>query len=74
VTFDGAGANAKVAVTPRAGPRRVSGNGEVVFPGRFTFNGEARAQGPAAASLDPLLDLLGPRRPDGARTLAWRTS
>jgi general secretion pathway protein N len=74
VTFDAAGASAKVAVTTLDGPLRVGGNGEVVFPGRFTFNGEARAQGPAAASLDPLLDLLGPRRPDGARTLAWRTS
>ena len=73
VTFDAAGSNGKLAVTTLDGPLRVSGTGEVVFPGRVTFNGEARAQGPAAASLDPLLDLLGPRRADGARTLAWRT-
>jgi general secretion pathway protein N len=74
VTFDASGANGKLALATLDGPLRVSGSGEVVFPGRFTFNGEARAQGPAASSLDPLLALLGPRRPDGARTLAWRTS
>jgi hypothetical protein len=56
------------------GPLRVTGQGDIAFPSRITFNGEARAQGTAASALDPLLDLLGPRRPDGARTLAWRSS
>jgi general secretion pathway protein N len=68
------GTGAKLAVTTIDGALRLTGNGDIVFPSRFVFNGEARAQGPNAAALDPLLDLMGPRRPDGSRTLAWRTS
>lgn len=73
-TLRAEGAAGKLDVATLDGPLRVMGHGDFAFPPRITFNGEARAQGPAAASLDPLLDLLGPRRPDGARTLAWRSS
>jgi len=72
-TLHAEGPSGKLAVTTLDGPLRLTGQGDIVFPASITFNGEARAQGPAAASLDPLLDLLGPRRPDGARTLAWRS-
>ncbi|HET9580906.1 MAG TPA: type II secretion system protein N [Usitatibacter sp.] len=71
-TLRAEGANAKLAVTTLDGPLRIAGQGEAAWPSRFTFNGEARAEGPDARALDPLLDLLGPRRADGARTLAWR--
>jgi general secretion pathway protein N len=73
-TLRAEGTGGKLEVATVDGPLRVTGTGDIVFPSRTTFNGEARAQGPAASSLDPLLDLLGPRRPDGARTLAWRSS
>jgi len=71
-TLRAEGTNGKLAISTLDGPLRIAGQGDIVFPSRFSFNGEARAQGPAAASLDPLLDLMGPRRADGARTLAWR--
>lgn len=66
------GASGKLSVATLDGPLRVTGQGDIVFPSSITFNGEARAQGPAAPALEPLLDLMGPRRPDGARTLTWR--
>jgi general secretion pathway protein N len=72
-TLRAEGATATLAVTTLDGPLRVTGRGDIAFPSRLTFEGEARAQGPSAPSLDPLLDLMGPRRPDGARSLAWRT-
>ena len=72
-TLHAEGASGKLTVTTLDGPLRVTGQGDIVFPSSFTFNGEARGQGPAAPSLDPLLDLMGPRRADGARTLAWRS-
>ena len=73
-TLRAEGAGAKLAIATVDGALRLTGTGDIVFPGRIVFTGEARAQGPDAAALDPLLDLMGPRRPDGARTLAWRTS
>lgn len=73
-TLRAEGATGKIDLATVDGPLRITGRGDLAFPSRFTFNGEARAQGPQAASLDPLLELLGPRRPDGARTLAWRSS
>lgn len=73
-TLHADGPGGRIDVATIDGPLRVSGHGDLAFPSRFTFNGEARAQGPQAAALDPLLDLMGPRRPDGARTLAWRSN
>lgn len=70
-TLHAEGALAKLAITTLDGPLRVAGQGEIAWPARFTFNGEARGEGPNARALDPLLDLMGPRRADGARTLAW---
>jgi Bacterial type II secretion system protein N. len=72
-TLHAEGPSGKLSVATLDGPLRITGLGDIVFPSAITFNGEARAVGPAAPSLDPLLDLMGPRRPDGARTLAWRS-
>jgi general secretion pathway protein N len=66
------GGPAKIVVTTLEGPLRVSGQGVLTPPSRFTFSGEARADGPSAAALEPLLNLMGPRRADGARALEWR--
>lgn len=72
-TLRAEGASGKLSVATLDGPLRVTGQGDIVFPSGITFNGEARAQGPGASALEPLLDLLGPRRSDGARTLTWRS-
>ncbi len=69
-----AGGPAEFQVVTEEGPLRIAGRGTFDAPGRFAFSGDARAEGPAAAALQPLLDLLGPRRADGARTLEWRAA
>ena len=61
-----------VTVTTPQGPLRVTGSGKLTPPTRLDFTGEARAEGPQAAALQPLLELLGPARPDGARAIAWQ--
>jgi general secretion pathway protein N len=66
------GAAGNVVVTTLEGPLRVSGQGRLAPPGRLTFTGEARAEGDQASALAPLLDLLGPARPDGARAISWQ--
>lgn len=68
----GEGPAGKVALTTLAGPLRLAGQGRIEWPSRFTFAGEARGEGPNAGALDPLLQMLGPARPDGARTLDWQ--
>ncbi|HSJ99490.1 MAG TPA: type II secretion system protein N, partial [Myxococcota bacterium] len=65
------GPGAKIDVATLDGPLRLSGEGTLTLPARLEFAGEARAEGPNAAALAPLLDLLGPRRADGARALKW---
>ena len=72
VEVRGEGAQARVTLTTLEGPLRLSGNGTVTPAGRVSFKGEARAEGPQAASLQPLLDLIGPRRPDGSREITIR--
>jgi general secretion pathway protein N len=67
----GAGGPAKLTVTTVDGALRISGDGTLTAPSRFAFSGEARGNGPQAQALEPLLDLLGPRRADGARALRW---
>jgi general secretion pathway protein N len=62
----------KIAVTTLKGPLRVSGQGTTTPSLRFIFSGEARADPESAKALEPLLDLMGPRRPDGARALELR--
>ena len=63
---------AQVSVTTIEGPLTVSGKGTLTPPHRLAFSGEARGEGDAAKALEPLLDLLGPRRPDGARAVEVR--
>lgn len=62
----------KVAITTVTGPLRITGQGTLTPPSRITFSGEARADPESAKLLEPLLDSLGPARPDGARALEWR--
>lgn len=69
----GDGGPAKVTLTTTDGSVRLSGEGTFTPPSRFALRGEARAEGPNAEAVAPILDLLGPRRADGARTIDWRT-
>jgi general secretion pathway protein N len=68
----GIGSAAKLTLSTLAGPLQLSGQGEAKIPRGTTFSGEARAEGATAASLEPLLTLMGPRRPDGARSIEVR--
>src|SRR5262249_30579789 len=61
-----------LALTTITGALKMSGKGEVKLPHDATFSGEARGEGPSAATLVPLLDLMGPRRADGARAIEVR--
>lgn len=72
VEVRGEGAQARVKLTTLEGPLRLSGDGTLTPGGRLSFKGEARAEGPQAAGLQPLLDLLGPRRADGSREITIR--
>jgi general secretion pathway protein N len=72
VEISGEGASGKLALTTLEGPLRLAGQGRVEWPSRFTFTGEARGEGPGAGALEPLLQMLGPARPDGARALDWQ--
>lgn len=67
------GANGKFRVATLRGPLTITGQGTVSAPGRVAFGGEARAEPASAAALEPLLKLLGPARPDGARAIEWRS-
>ena len=66
------GGPARIDVSTLEGALRIAGHGSFAPPGALAFSGEARAQADSAAALEPLLDLLGPRRADGARSLDWR--
>ena len=66
---EGDGGPARLRVATTQGVLRVAGEGTLEAPGRVTFNGEVRAEGPDAPSLSALLDLLGPRRADGSHAL-----
>lgn len=65
----GEGAAARLGLATLEGPLVVTGRGTLTPPSRLAFTGEARAEGPAAAELKPILDLLGPARADGARAI-----
>lgn len=69
----GDGGPANVSLATLSGPLELTGRGTFTMPSSFTLAGDARAEGPSAAQLEPLLDLLGPKRPDGARALELRT-
>ena len=66
----GEGGPARVVLSTMEGPLRLAGQG-TLDAGKLDLTGEARAEGPQAAALEPLLDLVGPRRPDGARSFEW---
>lgn len=68
----GEGPAAPVKLLTTAGALRMTGQGTLTLPSRFTFSGEARGEGESARALEPLLELLGPRRADGARALEVR--
>jgi general secretion pathway protein N len=59
-------------VATKEGPFRVSGHGTFTPPSLVAFSGEARGEGAQAGALEPLLDLVGPRRADGARAMEIR--
>ncbi len=69
----GDGSNvARLTATTSSGPLFVSGAG-TAGPAEIRFSGEARGEDPTTAkALEPLLDLMGPKRPDGARALELR--
>jgi general secretion pathway protein N len=66
------GPGAKLALTTLDGALRVSGQGRIDWPTRLAFAGEARGEAAKAEALAPILDLMGPARPDGARAIDWR--
>jgi general secretion pathway protein N len=68
----GAGDTAKLTLSTLDGTLKMSGEGEVKLPRAATFSGEARGDGANAAALEPLLNLVAPRRPDGARSIEVR--
>ena len=67
----GAGGPAKLTLTTIEGPLRLTGDGTLTREGRLAFSGEARAEGNSAQALEPLLDLIGPKRADGSRALRF---
>ena len=64
----------RLKVTTLEGALQVAGEGTLTPPTRLAFKGEARAAGEQAKALELLLNLLGPARADGARTLDWRVN
>lgn len=69
---NGAGELVPLTISTLSGPLALSGKGEARVSGGVTFSGEARAEGTEAPQLEPLLNLMGPRRPDGARSIEVR--
>ncbi|HUL94927.1 MAG TPA: type II secretion system protein N [Usitatibacter sp.] len=68
VEVRGDGGPVSVNVTSPEGPLRIAGQGSIA-QGRFSFSGEARGEGDQARALEPILGLMGARRPDGAHAL-----
>lgn len=66
------GPSIKVSLATTKGPLRLTGNGTLAIPGRVAFSGEARAEPGRERELEGLLNLLGPRRADGAHALVLR--
>ena len=63
----------RITVATIEGPLRINGQGTLAPTGALAFTGEARADAAQAAALEPLLSIMGPRRPDGAYSLDWRS-
>jgi general secretion pathway protein N len=66
------GGPVKLDVATIDGALRITAKGTYTPPTRVSLSGEARGEGESAKALEPLLDLIGPRRPDGARALEIR--
>ncbi len=66
------GSTGQLTVTTVSGALRVDGAGTTTAPARVVFSGEARAEANTATALEPLLDLIGPRKPNGARAIEIR--
>ena len=66
------GGLAKLTLATVEGALRIAAQGTFMPPTRLTLSGDARAEGAQSRALEPLLDLIGPRRPDGARALEIR--
>ncbi len=66
------GGPAKLTLATLEGPLAIRGEGRFDASTGVTFSGEARADAAQARALEPLLALMGPRRPDGAHALEWR--
>ena len=64
---------ANLTVTTVEGPLRIAGKGSFAPPSQLNFSGEARGDGPNAGALEPLLNLIGPRRADGSRAIELRS-
>jgi general secretion pathway protein N len=72
VTAHAEGGPMQLSLTTIEGPLRVTGRGSLTPPQRVAFTGEAHGEGDSAKALAPLLDLIGPPRPDGARAIEMR--
>ncbi len=72
-TLRATGGPATVELATLDGALRLAGRGTLDPGGRVAFSGEARAEAARAADLAALLALLGPRRPDGAHAIEWRS-
>lgn len=71
VVLRGEGGPMRATLTTLNGALQLRGEGTVA-PNAVRVQGEARAQGANADAMQPVLDLLGPRRPDGSRELVLR--
>lgn len=70
-TLKATGGPGQVAVTTVQGALRITASGTYTLPATLVLTGDAKAEGPQASRLDPLLQLIGPKRPDGAAAIAW---
>jgi general secretion pathway protein N len=71
-TLSADGGPARLTLATTKGPLNLAGNGTLPIPGRLAFTGEARADAGREKDLEPLLKLLGNRRPDGAVAIELR--
>ena len=62
----------RISVATLNGPLRVAGAGTTTMPTYLDFSGEAGADASIGLALDPLLDQIGPRKPNGARAIEIR--